>query len=209
MEPKTEGPTVFPVNKDFQLHKKSSCAVLMNSLKNAGVKEMYLDRVWAPDYKGCIFHMKTFLDTDLMQKFTDKEGKEQSRPTAYKVVDKIMTGPGEAKKIAKEKGSKGEKAEGGNATAEAKLSPILQKISEEKDGTTLTKKGLNVLVSQRLQSAKPPVDQKLHVPILSLVKDDKWLRKNAGKYDMTLEESEEGQVTGITFGTVEETEGEE
>lgn len=208
VEVKTEGPTVHLASKDFQLHAKSSCMVLMKSLEKAGVKESALDQTWAPQWVGCVFHMKTFLDNDMQM----DDGKGGKRPLGYKIVNKIVKGPGEGggkKKKGEEKtaaaagtGAKTPvKAPGKTAELETYLGPILEFISTEKDGQVMTRKALAVLVSQRLQTAKPPIDAKLHIPILAgCVKNDDWLKENGHKYDMTFALGDDGQVVMVQFG---------
>lgn len=194
VEVNTEGPTLF-FKGEFKIHQMSAAYHLMQSLLKAGFKEDYVYREWAPDYKGLVCFMKTFLDED--HKMAGNDGVE--RPVPYKVVDKIIRAPYEKK--AGKTAAGADKAAGngkGDAASEKLLKPILEAISSEMDGQQLTKKALSTRVSTALQKGK--VDSKLHVPILSLVKDDGWLKKNAGLYDMTVD-AEEGT---IIFGTLAE-----
>lgn len=200
VEPGTEGNTLFFTGGEMpQLHPKTGVAHLIASLRAKGFKEEYLERVWAPDYKGLVCFMKAWFSDDPKDAMVGADGKE--RPVPYKVVDKILSAPYEkkGKAAAAGAGSAGEKAasNGKNSEAEATLKPILEAISTELAGETISKKALSIKVGAALQKAK--VDAKAHVPILGLVKDDGWLKKNGSKYDMTFD-ADENQ---ITFGGAE------
>jgi hypothetical protein len=122
---------------------------------------------------------------------TGDDGKE--RNISYKVVDKILRAPYEKKGKGAAVASIGDKSDkassnGKDTDAEAKLKPILEALSTEMAGETLTKKALATRVSTALQKGK--IDAKMHVPILNLVKDDAWLKKNANKFDMTVDADE-------------------
>jgi hypothetical protein len=208
-EVNAEGPTLKLIDSTFRPHEKSSIVKLMSSLKNAGYKPEYVERVWAPDFIGLVAFMSVELDKDMMQEYTDKNGKLEKRPTAYKVVSKIISAPYE-KKDAGKKAPAGKKDSatastekvdskvGKNSEAEAALKPILEQLSTDRDGSTMSRKAFNNLVTTTLQSQK--VSPKLHVPIISLIKDDAWLTKNGPKFDISFD-AEEGKVT---FGTPEE-----
>ena len=202
-EVNAEGPTIKLINSSFKPHEKSSVMKLFNSLKLAGYKQEYLDRVWAPDFVGMIAFMATEVDEDMKQKYTNKEGKEIERGTAYKIVKKMAVAPYEKKAKAGKAVSSDEAKPSKNADAEAALKPILEKISSDRDGSEMTRKAFNSLVTSTLQSQK--VNVKLHVPALSLIKDDKWAAKNLPKYDITL--SEDG--ASVTIGTPATDEDEE
>src|SRR6185312_2003233 len=194
-EVNAEGQTLKLVDSDFRPHEKSSIVKLMASLKNAGYKPEYVERVWANDFIGLVCFMKTEVDNDLpKQKYTDKNGKEQERSTAYKVVSKIISAPyeGKGKKAAdkstdkKDSGAVPADGKGGkNSEAEAALKPVLEKISTDRDGDTISRKAFNNLVTTTLQAQK--VSPKLHVPVLSLIKDDVWLTKNGPKFDISFD----------------------
>jgi hypothetical protein len=204
-EVNTEGNTIYLVNGDFRLHPKTALAYLQESLKAAGWKEEYLLREWAPDYVGSVFHMKTQIGDEKMEdKVTGKK-----TDINYKIVDKIIRAGYEAKASksapAAAKGKKGETEvtaapakEKGGSEAETLLKPILEKLSEDLDGQRMSGKAFRLKVTAMLQQSKVPNQQ--HVPILSLLKDEKWLAKNAAKFDMTVD-SEENTVT---FGTYAE-----
>lgn len=195
VEVNTEGPTLF-FKGDFKIHPKSAAYHLMQSLLKAGFKEDYVYREWAPDYKGLVCFMKTFLDQE--NKMMGNDGVE--RPVGYKVVDKIIRAPYEKKagKGAAAGAGAGDKAASngkGDAGSEAILKPILEALSTELDGENLTFNALSKRVSKALQAGK--VDAKQHVPVLALVKDVKWLTKNKAAYDMTIDADEQT----VLFGT--------
>lgn len=173
----TEGNTIYLNAPDWKPNEKSSVMMLTRSLTSLGVKSEYLNRCWTPDWNGCVFEMKTKLGEK------GRDGKE----IPYKVVAKIMVGPGAKGKTAQAAG-KADKA----ADAEATLAGVLNRISEELDGQSLTRKAFTNRVRAALDAAK--VDSKLLVPVLSLCKDDKWLQAHAETFDFALTE------TNITFG---------
>lgn len=195
-EVNSEGPTIKLIKSGFTPHVKSSVIKLFNSLKNAGYKPEYLDRVWAPDHVGMIAFIGTEVDEEVKQKYTDKNGKEVERGTAYKIVKKISVAPYEKKAAGKGKAPAAEGKSSGKSEAESTLAPILTKISEDRDGSAMSRKAFNSLVTTSLQAGK--VSPKLHVPVLQLIKDDSWLRKNGAKFDITL--SEDG--SSVNIGTV-------
>lgn len=224
IEPGTEGKTVFFVNGDYQVHPMTAAAVFAASLEKAGWKEEF-NRLWAPDFVGSIFHMKSQVGDKKMK--DPRTGKDVD--INYKIVDKIVRAGYEAKKTVKGAGAakleavkggksaaaeKGEKvaekvadkttapesAPSKNAEAESILKPILEHMSETQDGRRFTRKGFTTQVQAALQKEK--VEPKLHVPILTLIKDDGWLTKNSSKFDMTVDLAAE-PVT-ITFGTFTE-----
>lgn len=208
-----EGPTVFVENTQFSLNKKSALANLMVSLEGAGFKPEYLDRVWANDFTNSVFFMKTQVSADTMK---GDDGKE--RPINYKVVSKIIragydkkgaSGNGGAAKggakptsgaqaPAAASGQTAATSNGkGGDEAESILKPILESLSEQLDGTRITRKALNMKVTGALADGK--IAPKLHVPVLQLVKNDEWLLKNAARFDITFDQG----ANTIAFGTVE------
>ncbi len=212
----TEGPTVYLVNQDWFPHKKSGMTQLMESLKEKGLKEEYLDRVWAPDYVGCVFEMKNKTSDDKMTR-PGPDGKDREYPINYKVVHRIIRGPGQSAASAKgKKGKAGAGAGAGTGTgtgatasgehsgtaasngkvdlAEAELAPILNSLSAERDGTSMSWKSLSATISRVLVSST--IDPKLHVPMLTLIKDFGWLVKNGPKYDMVYD----AETNYIAFG---------
>lgn len=174
-----EGNTIFLNAADWKPNEKSSVMMLTRSLATQGVKAEYLNRCWAPDWNGCVFEMKTKLGEK------GRDGKE----IPYKVVAKIVVGPGGKSKTAQGSG-KADKA----ADAEATLAGVLNKLSEELDGQSITRKAFTNRVRAALDTAK--VDAKLLVPVLTLCKDDKWMQAHAETFDFTLSD------TNITFGQV-------
>lgn len=186
----TEGPTVFMADKDFQIHPKSAIHYLYNSLKNK-VDEKFIDRVWAPDWNGLVVFMKSHVTDD---KIKDSKGVE--RPISYKVVDKVVAMGKKAKGEAASKGEVKGGADPKSKEAETKLVPILEALSSELDTTSITMKAFNTRVATALK--KNEVDAKLHVPILALIKDEQWLKKNSDKFDMTVDFEERT----VVFGTL-------
>lgn len=208
-EVNAEGPTIKLISSSFKPHEKSSIMKLFNSLKLAGYKPEYIDRVWAPDFVGMIAFVGTEVDEDMKMKYTNKDGKEVERGTSYKIVKKIAVAPYEIKgkkgKAAPAGEGKSEKSEKASKSSEAEeaLTPILKKISEDRDGSAMSRKAFSSLITQSLQSNK--VSTKLHVPCLTLVKDDDWMKKSAPKFDIYLSDD----ATQVTIGTVEEEEDSE
>lgn len=195
----TKGDTLFMVNSNFQIHPKSSVHYLYKSLVSK-VDDKFIDRVWAPDWNGMVTVMKIETSGDTMTQ-EDQNGKKVERPVTYKVVEKVVSmgkGKGKAAAGGKDAGKDASGKDGGNdrATEEKAIQPILEAISSELDGTQVTMKALNSRVSKALQASK--IDTKQHVSILALVKDDEWLKKNAKKYDMTVDTEERT----VAFGTV-------
>ena len=194
----TEGPTVFLTNPTFKLNSKSGCSQLMESLRTAGFKEEYLDRVWAPDFVGCIFHMKNLVSKDTM---TGSDGKEYT--INYKVVDKIIRASYEKKGKETSQETRQETkataagaggASGRNDEAEAVMATILTKLSEDLAGQTLTRKALSTRITGLLQANG--VAPKLHVPALTLSKDNAWLAGHGAAYDYEFD----AEKNTLTFG---------
>ncbi len=72
--------------------------------------------------------------------------------------------------------------------AELKLKPILDQISLEQTGKSMTKKALATTVNRLLTDHQvPPM---LHMPIMDIVRDDNWLAANASRYEFTFNASE-------------------
>jgi hypothetical protein len=190
-----EGNTLFLIASNFQLHPKSGGAHLFASLKAKDYSEDYLDRVWAPDFEGMVCFMKNVPDPEVM--ITGNDGKE--RPTPFKVVEKIIVFPYKNKGAGKTTGKTKDTGPKVDAETESTLSAVLQKLSEELDGQKLSKKALANRVATALQKAK--IASKQQITVLELVKNEAWLKKNAGLFDLTV--NEDGS---ITFGTLKEDE---
>lgn len=172
-----EGNTIFLNANDWTPNENSGLLVLTRSLASQNVSPVYLNRCWTPDWNGCVFEMKTAFGGK------GRDGKE----IPYKVVAKIITGPGATKS---KSGSSSKADKGGDA--EAALAGILNSLSTELDGQQLTRKAFTNRVRAAMDAAK--VDAKLLVPVLSLCKDDKWLQTHADTFDYVVTDS------GITFG---------
>jgi hypothetical protein len=182
----TEGNTICMLDKAWQIHPKSALMHLMASI-DGKVKEAYLDRVWAPDWKGCILYMKSLVTDDTIK---GDDGKD--RPISYKVVDRVVRGPGEgakAKVVAGKSAGAKKPVEGGAEDVAAK---VMAKLAEARRGETLTAKSLGVAVGQLLTKHK--VDPKLHVPIITLIKSLDWVKKGQEKFGYVLDEAE-GTIT--------------
>lgn len=173
-----EGNTIFLVANDWKPNEKSSLMVLTRSLTAQGIKSDYLNRCWTADWNGCVFEMKTKLG----EKGSD--GKE----IPYKVVTKVLVGPGSTK------GSKAAASSKGNADAEDTFAEILNSLSAELDGQQLTRKAFTNRVRAALEAKK--VDSRLLVPILSLCKDEKWLAAHAETFDYVVTSN------AIAFGQI-------
>lgn len=203
-----EGNTIFVVDSSFKLNVNSAVVVLMNSLEKAGWPADMLDRVWAPDYIGSIFWMKTdSVKDEKGVERTMKDNKGNDRPVTYKVVGKIRKEgfKEKAKKAVKgkEDAGKADKGAKGGNEADALAIKVLTAIAEDRAGESMTRKTLStMLIPKKLKDLK--IDAKNHVPILSLVKDDNWLKKNASKFSAETTE-EDGNIT-VTFAGGEEAE---
>jgi hypothetical protein len=177
----SRGNTLFLVNTSWMPHEKSSVSQLYGSLKDAGYKEEYLDRIWAPDFKGLVCRMKT--------KVTDERIRPDDKNTInYKVVDRIIRAPYEKPKSKTTgKAPVGAAANGQDKGAEAEglLAMILVTLQEANPGVSMTRKALNTRINQQLQERK--IDPRLFVPVMSFTKDDAWLRKHAADYGMTVD----------------------
>jgi len=188
-----EGNTLRLLDKSWQIHPKSGLMHLMVSL-DGKVKEAYTDRVWAPDWKGCVFYMKSLVTDDTIK---GDDGKD--RPITYKVVDRVVRGPGEgkSKEQAKAKTATGT-AKKGAGEAEEMAGKVMTRLATDQKGATLTVKSLGVAVGQLLNKHK--VDSKLHVPIITLIKDVAWVQRNQAKFGYQLDTTE----GTITFGPEED-----
>lgn len=172
-----EGNTVYLNATDWKPNERSGLMTLTKSMQNLGMKPEYLNRCWAPDWVGCVFEMKSLASTGA-------DGKSFN----YKVVSRILVGPGGSK--GKSKSTNGKVNE-----VETVLAPILHNLSQELDGTEVSRKVFLNRVRGALDTGK--VDSKLLVPVLSLCKDDKWLQEHAQTFDFVLDP----KSGTITFGT--------
>ncbi len=172
-----EGNTIFLSAPDWKPNEKCGLMALTKSLTAQFVDMTYINRCWAPDWNGCIFHMKN----EIGGKTND--GKDYNQ----KVVAKVVVGPGG--KVARPKAN-GKPA----ASAESVIGPILHGLSEELDGQSLTRKAFLGRVRTALETAK--TDAKLMVPALGLAKDEKWLESHGDTYDFYLDQA----AQTITFG---------
>ena len=177
----SRGNTLYLINQDWRPHEKSSVMHLFKSLQVAGYKEEYLDRIWAPDFKGLIVRMRT--------EVTDEKINPNDKNTiSYKVVDRIIRAPYEKPKSKTTgKAPVGAAANGQDKGAEAEglLAMILVTLQEANPGVSMTRKALNTRINQQLQERK--IDPRLFVPVMSFTKDDAWLRKHAADYGMTVD----------------------
>ncbi len=164
----TEGNTIFLNANDWKPNEKSGVMTLMKSLVSCQVGSEYINRCWAPDWVGCVLEMKSIKG----------EKGADGREFSYKVVTKILVGPGGGKK------SKGGGKAAGAADPEAELGKILHLMGEELDGQSITLKAFLNRVRSAMETLK--TDSKLLVPVLSLAKDTKWLAVHAETFAYTL-----------------------
>jgi len=177
----TQGNTIFLVANDWTPNEKSGLMVMTKSLVKAGLSSEFLNRCWAPDWVGCIFEMK---------QHKGEKGSD-GREFTYKIVSKIVVGPGGGKKSKSASASSN-----GAGDAEAALAPILRQLSEELDAQSITRKAFMNRVRAALDANH--VDAKLLVPVLSLLKDDKWLLEHADTFDYKLDT----KANSIIFGSL-------
>ncbi len=183
VEINAEGPTVFVVNQSWHPDKKSSIVALQESLIGKGLD---LDRTWAPDYVGAIVYLKSKPSGQIISR-PDKSGRMVDQTYSYKIVDKVEKGflqPSAKVKIVKVKTTS---AANGKATdsseVESKLKPIMDQISLDNTGKSMTKKALATTVNRLLAEHQvPPI---LTMPIMTLVRDDNWLTANGSRFDFS------------------------
>ena len=194
-----EGPTIHIVNQEWHPHEKASLTQLMESLKEKGVKEEYMDRVWAPDWVDCVFYLKNKVTGDKMQR-PGKDGKLQDYDINYKVVEKIVRGPGQAKSSKKSNGKADSSGLNGKSPEEAEqvVGSMLNTLSTEKDGEKMTRKALNVTLARMV--AESGSDPKLQLAAMTLVKSDAWLAKNGPKYDIVFNPAD----NNVHFGAIKD-----
>lgn len=178
----TEGNTIFVAAPNWTPNERSAVIVLTRSMATAGINSMYYDRCWAPDWNGCVFYMTTQVG--------DKGA--DGRSFNYKIVSKVLTGPGSKKNT---KAAAVSAPNGKPAEAEAQIAPILTALSEELDGQSITRKAFLNRVRGKLEETK--IDSKLMIPTLNYARDDKWLIANGPKYDF----SYDPDTSTITFGS--------
>lgn len=169
-----EGNTIYLNAMDWTPNERSGLMTLTKSLQTLGIKSEYLNRCWAPDWNGCVFELKS-------QQSTGADGKSFN----YKIASRILVGPGGSK-------GKSSKANGKANEVEGVLAPILHTLSQELDGTQVSRKVFLNRVRGALDTAK--TDSKLLVPVLSLCKDDKWLREHGQTFDFVLD-TKDGTIT--------------
>jgi hypothetical protein len=90
--------------------------------------------------------------------------------------------------------SKAESSGAGSSDAEKVIAPILQGLSEDLDGQKLTRKALTTRVGTILTSTN--IAPNLHVPVLSLLKDPKWMAANGARFDMVYDADDNTVVFG-------------
>lgn len=204
-----EGNTVFVLDEKFRVHPRTGIMVWMQSLEKAGYKQQYLDRMWALDYVGSVFEIATHQEPS-EGTHKDKQGNDVPNTIPYKVVKKIVRAGYEKKgKDSKEaKGGKpADKSKDEKAGKEGKqsagvgnekellgvLKPVLEQLSTDLDGTSMSMKAFKSKVSNGLNEGE--VNAKLLVPAINLATNEAWLEKNGPKFDISL-------VDGmVQFGT--------
>lgn len=181
-EVEAEGNTIYLVAADWKPNEKSSIIMLTRSMTKNMVKSDYINRCWTPDWNGCVFELKSV-----------EGGKgNDGRTFNYKVVTRVLQGPGSSSGA--KKGGSAASSNGKPDNAEAVLAPILNSLSENLDGQALTRKAFQNRVREALEAKK--VDSKLMVPVLSLCKDDKWLQDHGDTFDFFVDPI----ANTITFG---------
>ncbi len=183
VEINAEGPTVFVVNQSWHPDKKSSIVALQESLIGKGLD---LDRTWAPDYVGAIVYLKSKPSGQIISR-PDKSGRMVDQTYSYKIVDKVEKGFNQASAKVKIVKVKTTSAANGKATdsseVESKLKPIMDQISLDNTGKSMTKKALATTVNRLLAEHQvPPI---LTMPIMTLVRDDNWLTANGSRFDFS------------------------
>ena len=173
-----EGNTVFLVAQDWKPNEKSGLMVFTRSLQALAVKNEFLNRCWCPDWNGCVLELKS-------QPSQGADGKTFN----YKVASRVLVAPGGTAKKAGKSASNGKSSD-----VETILAPILHAMSQELDGTAITRKAFLNRVRGALDQGH--VDSKLLVPVLSLCKDDKWLSEHGTTFDFALDAAN----NTITFG---------
>ncbi len=191
-----EGNTLWlPESGRLKIHEMSGYFRLCESLEKVGFKPEILDRMWAPDFVGGIYHMKTWLDEK--NKIKGEDGIE--RPIPYKIVDKCIKhgyeGKGKGKAAGKGAADGNSKAAGSDP--EKILAGMMEQLSEALDGQTVSRKALGTRLSTMFQEAKHP--PKLMIDVLSPAKDWEWLKKNGTRFDFRVNE-ENGEPVTVTFG---------
>lgn len=154
-----------------------------------GLGPTSLDRTWAPDYVGAIVYLKSKPSGQTISR-PDKTGRMVDQTFSYKIVDRIDRGFGQGAAIKTKKAGGGAKASSpangkgaDQGEVEAKLKPILDQISEEQTGKSMTKKALATTVNRLLADHQvPPV---MVMPIMNLVRDDNWLAANGARFDFS------------------------
>lgn len=204
--PGSSGPTLKILREGWFPHPKSSIAVLYGSLTALQYKEEYLDRVWAPDFVGAIFHMKTLIGQyyehgklvdagKIDRTFTGRDGKVHNVSDAvkYKIVDRIIRAPYDVK------GATGAKAPAGQIQDEAQdaLAIILTRLSSQLDGQKLTRKALIMAVTSK--DNVNGLNPKVIVPMSSLLRSDTWMAANLAQYDMVLDAAGDVVIGKLPF----------
>jgi hypothetical protein len=188
VKPGAEGNTIFIVNASAAINSNSGISALSTSLLGK-VEELFLNREWAPDWIGGVFYMK-----GIQVKSGEGDG---AFTYTQKIVDKVVS---LGKKTAQ--GTVSGKPEAAASkpddAAEKAIQPIMEALSAELDGTKVGFKTLVNRVSTALKNNN--VDAKLHVPVLALVKDVAWLKKNTGLFDMATDV----EAKTVVFGTLKD-----
>lgn len=185
VEINAEGPTVYMVDQAWWPNKKAGLVHLMESLKGKGLKPDQLTRVWAPDWVGCIFYMKSQQAEDKMWRPNAKKGGQLEEVAySYKVVERIERGPRQGAVKADLKVAPKSKASAANgkqsSDAESQIKPLIEALAQEYTGKSMTKKSLIAHVTTKVAEAGLKNDM---IPIVKLVQSDEWLAANGPNYD--------------------------
>jgi hypothetical protein len=173
-----EGNTIYLNAVDWKPNEKSGLVVLTASLAKLNVSRTFIDRCWTPDWNGFIFHVAS------------QEGPKSNdgRVFSYKVATKLISAPS-AKRT-----SKSANGAAAGQDAGALLAPIISRLSTELAGQTITKKAFANRVKSVCDTSNVP--NHMLVPVLTLVRNEKWLQEVGETFDFTVTND------GITFGSI-------
>ena len=217
----TEGPTIWTKSDDVKPHGKTAAYIFFASLHNGlkdkdeksvilkgvGMKQEILARQWAPDLVGCIFEMKNWVHPEKMERKNEKGEKVGEQDITYRVVTKIIRGPGEqapvkapaaagkgATPAAPVSAAAANGAGGGNEAVQLALNEIFDKLSTDQSGKALSFKALFKEAKGIVDGMK--LDAKIMLDTMEEYRKPAWLTANAEKYDMTVDLS----AKTVTFG---------
>ena len=175
--PGSEGPTLVVLDDKWKMNGKSGLAHLNRSL-DGKLRPEFFETIWAPQYVGLVAFFKSLPDEAVTMK-DRKTGLD--RAIAFKVVDKVIKAPYDAKG---KKGAGTVKDANGGDWAAGLLDTVLKEIATEQEGEALTVKGLSAAVSAKVNKSG---ETKLLVPVQTLLKSEGWLEGVAKTYGFVLD----------------------